>query len=145
MTEQNLKTKEIFKIVVLLILVIFLGLNMFFSQYISPLYLRMIAGQRSAVADYLRKITSLPEFKSELKNYKMIYGSDLEDEVFKEERERKGKISQLEEVLIKNSQARDVLYKLYLLYKEDGNNSKAGEYLKKAREIDPNIISNIKN
>lgn len=139
MIDKKIKLKKILGVLVLLILIIFLGFNIFFSQTISPLYLGMVAGQKSAVASYLKKIITLPEFKNELRNYKKIYGSDLEDKVFQEERERQKKIIQLEEILNKNNQARDVLYELYLLNKADGNDSKAGEYLNRARAIDPTI------
>jgi len=139
MTKQNLKIilqKYLFTILVFLML-IFLSVNIFSSQDISPLYAGIIGGQKQAAIDYLRKIKLLPEFKSELENYKETFGTIIENEVFQVDRERKEKIGELEQLLTKNNQARDVLYGLYLLNKEDGNNNKAQDYLNRAREIDP--------
>lgn len=141
MTYQNLKIilKKYFYTAVFVLLTLILILNIFFSQYISPLYEGVALGKREAVITYLRKIRLLPEYKSELGNYIEIFGEKIEDDVTAVDRDRKDKIESLEQILTKNNQARDVLYGLYLLYKENGNNSKAGQYLEKAKAIDPNI------
>jgi len=120
-----------------LLFFLFLIINIVFSQNISSLFVGMVNNQRQAVVDYLKRIKVLPQFKKELVNYQEIYGHGLTNEVFKDERLREEKIAELESILQKNNQARDVLYDLYLLYKAEGNNDKAQSYLNKAKEIDP--------
>lgn len=143
MTDQKIKIniKKVFIVSLFLILFIFLIINIIFSQNISSLFVGMVNNQRQAVVDYLKRIKVLPQFKKELVNYQEIYGHGLTNEVFKDERLREEKIAELESILQKNNQARDVLYGLYLLYKEAGNDNKAQSYLNKAKEIDPNIIN----
>ena len=99
----------------------------------------VVNNQKPAVVDYLKKIKPLLQFQDELKNYQQRYGVSLKNEVFKDERLRREEIARLEQLLIKNNQARDVLYKLYLLYKEDGDSNKARQYLDRAKEVDPTI------
>lgn len=135
----NRKSKNILSAGFFFILTIFFLINFIFSQTVSPLFLGMVNYQRQAVVEYLKRIKLLPQFSDELKYYQRLFGMKTGDEVFKDERERKKEIAKLEQLLTKNDQARDVLYKLYLLYKADGNQTKAEEYLKMAKEIDPII------
>jgi len=140
MKKNNLKfLPKFFYMFLGFLLVVFLLLNIFFSQNISSLFTGLVNNQKQAVVSYLKKIKLLPQFGNELKYYKQTFGKEIEDEVFKDKREREKKIIELEGVLKKNDQARDVLYGLYLLYKEDGNNIKAEEYLKRAKKIDPTL------
>ncbi|NCP17529.1 hypothetical protein GW853_03210 [Candidatus Kuenenbacteria bacterium] len=81
----------------------------------------------------------LPFFQAELDKYKVIYGDEIEKQVFAEKYQRQQQISTLEVLLQKNPQARDVLYTLYQLYLADGKTNNAQEYLKKAQQIDPMI------
>ena len=135
-----IKGKSIFLFFFLfLLLFIYLFLNILFSQNISSLFFGVIDNQKQAAVDYLKKIKLLPQFNKELEYYIQIFGKEIGDEVFRGEKERKEKITELEQLLTKNDRARDVLYGLYLLYKEDGNSLKAEKYLMKAKEIDPSI------
>ncbi len=141
MINQNLKTlfKRYSLVIIVFFVFIWLAANIFSSQYVSPDYVGVVGNQKQSVISYLRKIKTWPKFMTELNNYKETYGDILEEEVFKIDRERKEKIGKLEEFLTKNNQARDVLYGLYILYKEEGDNSKATEYLNRAKEIDPTL------
>lgn len=118
---------------------VFVFLNSLSSQLISPLYGKIAAGERQAAIEYLKKIKKAPFFSRELSAYKKIYGETIVDDVFRDDYERKKSITRLEELLKKNSGARDVLYRLYLLYKEEGNGQKAAEYFKKTKGVDPMI------
>jgi tetratricopeptide (TPR) repeat protein len=137
--NSNLIIKKILLLLILFIFFLFLILNIAFSQNVSSLLVGVVNNQKPAVVDYLKKIKPLLQFQDELKNYQQRYGVSLKNEVFKDERLRREEIARLEQLLIKNNQARDVLYKLYLLYKEDGDSNKARQYLDRAKEVDPTI------
>lgn len=121
---------------------IFLLINLSFSQFISPIYFGLMNQDKKASIEFLKKIKSKPEFNKELTKYKNIYGSDIEKEVFQEDMERKIKISKLKNILKQNNKAIEVLFGLYLLYKEEGNTTKANYYFNQAREIDPIVSIN---
>jgi hypothetical protein len=131
--------RSIIPSVTVFLLLVFLLLNIVFSQLISPLYVRLINNDEQAVTEYLKKIKTLPNFRSELLNYQTIFGKQLVNEVFKEEKERKTMETILEKQLELNPKARDVLYGLYLLYKADSNNNRANYYLGQAKQVDPSI------
>jgi tetratricopeptide (TPR) repeat protein len=123
---------------------IFLIINIYFSQNISPLYQEIINNEKEAVISYLKKIKKQPFFKSELKKFTQIFNQPIAKEVFFEDEQRKIKIQKLKEALKKNPKSRDILISLAILYHEDGNERLAKEYFKKAKEIDPNLSINIK-
>ena len=144
MKHKALKTlKYIFltagKVFLYLFLFLFILLNIFSSQLISPLYYRIVKEDKSAVVSFLSKTKNLPAFFLFLEMSKNIYGNSLEQEVFAEDNKRKEMIAKFESFLEKNPKSRDLLYNLYLLYKEGGDGIKAEEYLKRAKEIDPLI------
>ena len=84
----------------------------------------------------------LPAFPLFLQMNKNIYGGSLKQEVFAKDNKRKETIAKFESLLQKNPKSRDLLYNLYLLYQEDGNGTKAEEYLRRAKVIDPMIERN---
>ena len=129
----------IIKLFGIIIIFFLLFINIILSQKIDPLYLGLINNDKKATIDFLKKIKTQPYFPQELEKYKKIYGKTIEEEVFTQERQRKRMIKNLEQILEKNQKARDVLYGLFLLYEEDGDKTKAMEYLKRAKEVDPNI------
>ena len=99
----------------------------------------MAENKHSAIL-YLQKIRELPIFEAELKKYELIYGAAIGEDVFRPELEQNAKIKSLEAALTRNSKSRDVLYSLYLLYKEKGDQKTATNYLLRAKELDPNIV-----
>ena len=137
---EKIQNQPILKQVLFASVFLFLILNLVFSQTISPLYFQLVTENKKATLSFLEKIKQLPFFERELKNAEKVYGQGVYDEVFKSERERKLKIKNLEQALEKNSLSRDVLYSLYLLYKDHGDESKAQEYFNRAKTIDPNIV-----
>lgn len=116
---------------------VYVILNVMFSQLISPLYFRQVVDERDFIVPYLQSVRSLPTFQKDLILYKNLYGKRIEEEVFYNDTLRENKIKELEETLQKNSSSRDILYNLYLLYSQAGNEPKALEYLNKAKRVDP--------
>lgn len=117
----------------------FLFLNLIYSQIISPLYFKFISEDKKSVVDYLQKIKNLTIFNKELNRSKNLFGKGIENDVFRPDIERNNKIKEFEQVLKISPQSRDILYSLYQLNSEKGDKNKAGEYLRQARAIDPNI------
>lgn len=113
--------------------------NVVSSQTISPTYIRVLEENRAGVIYYLTHIRPLPLFTPELTRYKNRFGATLEKNVFEKEIKRKNEINKQEELLMRNPQARDVLYNLAMLYKESGDRVRAENYLKRARQVDPTI------
>ena len=134
---QNIKN---LKILLFCLLFIFLLSNLISSQLISPLYSQIVAENKNSAVLYLQKIRTLPIFDQELQKYKSIYGGAIEDDVFRPELQQNAKIRSLRLALERNSKSRDVLYNLYLLYKEKGDEKTANNYFKRALELDPNIV-----
>lgn len=134
-----LKKIKILKLVPFIFIYLFLFINIKESQNLPLLYLQVISKKKEAIVDFLKKIRALNYFPQELEKYKKIYGKKIDEEVFAQERERKQMIKNLEQILEKNPKARDVFYSLYWLYKEEDNKKKATEYLRKAKELDPEI------
>ena len=144
MTPQKQEAKKthpgtVFLYGFFIVFFVFVMINLAASQNISSLYFRMINEEKQVVATYLTDIRKLPLFSSELIRYKNKYGQEVEKEVFKIEEARRKNIIKLEGALKDNPSSRDLLYNLSVLYHEAGDEAKAGEYLKRAKEIDPNV------
>jgi len=123
----------------IIFLLLFLVFNVVSSQIISPLYFSYMIGGKSATVSFLQKIKETKYYMDELKNGVAQYGNTLEKEIDKEEYERNTKINKLEQLLKKNPQSRDVLYSLFLLYHEGGDDSTAQKYLLRVKIVDPSI------
>jgi len=132
-TDQRSKILRFFIVVIILF---FLTINIVFSQKISLTYFQIINDDKKAVINFLQKIKTFPEFQKILEMNKNIYGEAIKNEVFKEENKKRVLINNLEQKLRINPKARDILYSLYLLYKERGDNLTAENYLRQAREVD---------
>jgi hypothetical protein len=130
--------------IIIISLLLFLILNVYLSQTISPLYEKLTNNDKKATIEYLKKIKTLPYFKTELKKFTNIFGQSIVKEVSFDDEQRKIKIKKLEEALKKNPKSRDVLISLAILYQEDGNERLAREYFNKVKEVDPNLSINIK-
>jgi hypothetical protein len=126
-------------IVLGLFLVAFLFLNVFFSQYISPLFLAVADDEKRGTVEFLEKIKATDEFADFFQTAKSRFGSMIEEEVFEEDRKRALIITELEQILLKTPEARDVLFNLHALYQREGEENRSQEYLKRATEIDPSI------
>ena len=144
--DQKSKIKNTYQILkrgffvfLIFLLVFFLLLNIFASQKISQLYFQLINNNRQATVAFLKKINKLPLFSFFLNTNIKIYDRWLENEVFSEQRMKEEEMAQLQALLTKNPKSRDIIYRLYLLNKDLGNNQQAGKYLRMVKEIDPNI------
>lgn len=129
---------------------IFVALNILFSQNFPYLITKIITDQnKNEVILFLKKIKDTPDFITQLNYYKKIYGSEIESEVYLEDKKRDEEIEKLEKALKLNPKARDVLVKLALLYLQKKEKKKAKEYYFKAKEIDPwikiQLLEEIKN
>src|SRR3990167_6553743 len=132
-------TLKITKLLLGVFLFLFLLFNLISSHLISPLYFKLLKEDKAAVVGFLRKIKKLPVFLSFLEINKKIYGNSFEQEVLAPDIKRNKLIEDYELLLLKNPKSRDLLYNLYLLYQEDGNEIRAEEYLRRAKEIDPTL------
>jgi tetratricopeptide (TPR) repeat protein len=131
-----MKQQENIKVILILT---FLFLNLISSQFISPLYSQVVNGNKKATISFLEKIKTFSEFQKILEMNKNIYGNGIETEVFRQEDEKKLLINNLEQKLLINPKARDVLYSLYLLYQDQGDHLTAQKYFQQAKVIDPDI------
>lgn len=130
---------NISRFVLLLAIFFLLTINIIASQSVSPLFYGVAKGEKNTVIVFLQKIERLPEFSNFLEMNKNIYGETIANKVYSPQKNRSEKIASLKNLLIKNPKSRDVLYDLYLLYKEAGNENKASEYYTRAKEIDPTL------
>lgn len=122
---------------VFILLSIYLLINVVSTQLISPLYFKLINGDKNAAGLYLKNILNNQSFSFEIEKFKSVFGNGLESTVYQEKNRREKKIKSLEFILVNNPKERDVLYNLSLLYREAGNNERADYYLARAKEVDP--------
>ncbi len=137
---QNNSWKTILSVFLLIFLGVFLLLNIYYSQNLSPLLISLTKkNDYQSVVSYLKKIEGTKYFSEELKKYQRIYGDRLLTDVFADKVKIEKTIKEFERLLKVNPNSRDLLYWLYRLNKMIGNQEKAKEYINKAREIDPMI------
>lgn len=117
------------------LLLMFLLLNIASSQTVSPLYFELIKRNQQAAVSLLQQIKPLSGFNY----YKNLFDLTVQKQFLLEEARRNAEIQRLEGLLVKNPYSRDLLYNLYLIYDQAGNEPKAQEYLKRAQEVDPII------
>jgi|SRR3990167_5958539 len=137
--KSTIKNSKVLKYLLAFFVFTLLILNLIGSQLISPLYFQFVNNNKQTTVSFLEKIKTFPEFQKILEMNKNIYGKTVEKETFRQENEKKLMINNLEQKLMINLRARDVLYGLYLLYKEKGDNLTAEKYLKQAKEVDPSL------
>ena len=133
--KENIKNYIFF-----VFLLLFLFINLISSQTISPLYFGFISEDKKSMISFLLNIKNLSIFNKELDKSKIIFGNNIENDVFQPDIEKNNKIKVFEQLLQKNPQSRDILYALYQLYSQKGNIITAKKYLMQAKMIDPNII-----
>ena len=133
--KENIKNYIFF-----VFLLLFLFINLISSQTISPLYFGFISEDKKSMISFLQNIKNLSIFNKELDKSKIIFGNNIENDVFQPDIEKNNKIKVFEQLLQKNPQSRDILYALYQLYSQKGNIITAKKYLMQAKMIDPNII-----
>jgi len=117
----------------------FLLVNIIASQMIPPLYFRVIKSDHKAIVVFLKRIIHLPNFTQEMSQYQAEFGSEIRTAVFGDQWQRLQLINKFEQLLAKNPKSRDLLYALYQLYHANGDQKLAGQYLNKAKAVDPAI------
>jgi hypothetical protein len=130
--ENNVIILKIIRYTLLGLFILFLIINLISSQTISPLFFKFVNNDKQSTIAFLQKIKTLPEYSRILEMNNNIYGPTIKAEIFKQENAKKTLINNLEQQLTINPKARDVLYSLYLLTKDD-------KYLKQVRKIDPDF------
>ncbi|MEK7109969.1 MAG: hypothetical protein AAB876_02000 [Patescibacteria group bacterium] len=135
--ENNVKISKILQYALVGFFIFFLIINLISNQTISSIFFKFANNDRVAAVSFLQKIKGLPDYQNILKMHDNIYGKSIRAEIYSEESKKKALINNLEQQLTINPKARDVLYSLYKLYLQEGDMGKAGEYLKRAREVDP--------
>ncbi|MEK7177573.1 MAG: hypothetical protein AAB705_01975 [Patescibacteria group bacterium] len=125
--------------IIFILIFAFLFLNLIYSQFISPIYFKLVNNNKGSTITFLQKIKDLPEYQNILDINSNIYGPAIKQEIHRQENQKKEVINNIEQQLLINPKSRDVLYSLYQLYLAEGDKNKAGEYLKRAKEVDPNI------
>jgi len=133
--------KQYLKIYLCVLVFLILILNIISSQSISFIYFKFVNNDKPLTIAFLQKIKTLPEYEKILEMNNNIYGSTVKAEIIRQENTKKDLINNLEQQLTINPKARDVLYSLYQLNLAEGNTTKANNYLRQARKVDPNIIN----
>lgn len=137
--KETVKKSNIFILLFISLIFTILFLNLISIQFISPIYFRLVNNDKIATISFLQKIKSLPEYQKILEMNNNIYGPTVKEKIFRQENKRKELIKNLEQQLTINPKARDILYSLYQLYLAEGDKNRAMEYLRRAREVDPDI------
>jgi len=133
--------KQYLKIYLCVLVFLILILNIISSQSISFIYFKFVNNDKPLTIAFLQKIKTLPEYEKILEMNNNIYRSTVKAEIIRQENTKKDLINNLEQQLTINPKARDVLYSLYQLNLAEGNTTKANNYLRQAKAVDPNIIN----
>jgi len=138
-TKNLAQRLNVFNILFIFLIFVFLFLNIFYSQIISPLYFDFINNDKSSTISFLQKIKNLSEYKNILEMNDNIYENTVKKEILKDENKKKVMINNLEQQLAISPKTRDILYSLYKLYLAEGDTVKAREYLRRAKLVDPSV------
>ncbi len=119
---------------------LFVTLNIYLSQSVSPLFSDItLSNNKEAAITFLKKIKKMPEFNMQFLIFSSQFGKSIDREVYADTTQNKKQIPYYRELLKKNPLSRDVLFKLALLYKVDGNIEVSRSYYKNASQIDPEL------
>lgn len=119
---------------------VYVGINIYSSQQYDPLFFHLVGRrQKSDAVTFLKKIQKTALFAEQLAVFKNSYGQTIVADLAAGKQKREKEIIQLETLLTKNKDARDVLVKLAIIYYEDDQPSRAKSYYQKAKTIDPTI------
>lgn len=137
-------TISIGKSLVLTLFFLYVLNNIVLSQALSPTYYKLFSPNllsssedRNTMVDFLRDIRDTDDYSYYRAMAVNTFGDGIEQEVDSEQYERTNKIVNLEDILKKNLNARDVLYELSILYKDQGEGDQASIYLERAKKVDP--------
>ena len=137
--KNTIQRSKIFEFCFVILLFAFCFLNLTYSQIISPIYFQFVNNDKDSTVSFLQKIKDLPEYQKILEMNNDIYGPTVKEEISRRKNKKKEMINYLEQQLIINPKARDILYSLYQLYLADGNKKSADDYLRQTKEVDPSL------
>ncbi len=124
--------------VLIFFLLLYLVLNIYAPQQFPPLYFSLVDSNETAMVTYLQKIYKTPLFTQFFFLDQDANGRLLQ-EIRRDEVARENRITAYQQALLLNPQDRDILLALSRLYGQNGDNKKAGEYLRQAQAIDPMV------
>jgi tetratricopeptide (TPR) repeat protein len=119
------------------ILFLFLATNILFAVSLPDID-RVTRGKSEDVVHFMKQARMLRAFQVLFPEIRETFMAH-EQEVYKDDHDRRIMITKLESALAINPKSRDVLYSLYLLYDKAGNEEKASIYYLQAKAIDPSI------
>lgn len=119
---------------------LFVLINIFYSQQVSPLYVGLVNRDRASTVLFLRHVRTLPLFSSLLADQSELFGEDLSNEVYFEKTAREKQMNELKQYLAANPKSPHVLYALSLLYRQEGEEQVANQYLQEAQRVDPSLL-----
>lgn len=120
-------------------LVLFVGLNIFYSQTFPTIMDNVFNGKERAVVDYLRRTKNEVFFQEDMLFFQEKIGGALVGEVNRDQQLIDRSIVSL--LLLRDKQRKnpEILYNLHLLYQEKGAEKMSDLYLRQAKQIDPTI------
>lgn len=116
----------------------FLIANILYSQFMPDQYFSLLRGEDAMLVEIFQKGKESPYFLRLFPevNEKM---AEHESVIYADTHQRRSQIDIIKQSLEQNPESRDLLYALYILYKQEGQRDRAQEYLDRARQIDPTI------
>jgi len=138
-TKFKYRLPYVKKFILIFLLLFILVFNIVYSQFITPLYIKFTYQDRGATISYLQKIKDTKYYSKQISRFKNIYDPFIESEVNQQEILKNEESIKLEQILKLNPLSRDVLYRIYQLKADGGNNPYQNDLLIKIREIDPTI------
>ena len=136
---KKLSSKNTLFYVFCLFCVVYVAINIISSQKFNVNMYGVMNGNLTASTTYLKHIWGSELFDLEIKRYAYEGRRDILDRWYVIQWENKKRIEKLEVATQLHPYSPELHYNLYLLYSENGEQSKAWEHLLKARQIDPSI------
>ena len=99
----------------------------------------VMEGDNGATLSYLKHIWGTPLFNWEMLTLKTEGKDALLSQWKQVEGENAQKIQTLEQFSLTHINSPEVYYNLFLLYRENGDNTRSQENLSKAQQIDPSL------
>lgn len=117
----------------------FIAANIYVSQFsYHPLMFRLITLQDAPAADqFLADLEGTSVYPAQLRYFNSLFDNVFTHEIDIKHLNTDNSINYYEKILKLNGKNRDVLIKLALLYKENGNTKKSADYYRAAKKIDP--------
>jgi len=136
---QKLRTKNTFFYCLCIFFIVVVALNIYCSQQYNNLMYGVMEGDNGATLSYLKHIWGTPLFNWEMLTLKTEGKDTLLSQWKQVEGENAQKIQTLEQFSLTHINSPEVYYNLFLLYRENGDNTRSQENLSKAQQLDPSL------